>query len=149
MNWELIGTLLGSQTVIEVLRWLKNRKTEGRVAEAHADSEEFTTLSQTNLFLQQQLKEKEERFAQQTELVRNLNTEVIQLTKKKAALELEFERYKANSGLELERVRCNDTACPWRRPPNIYTAPIPGITKEEYHLNRLKNEENRQDNNTL
>lgn len=90
MDWQLIctiiGTVLGGQSVIELLKWFRNRKTEGRIAEAHADSEEFATLSQTNLFLQQQLKDKEERFAEQTNLVRKLNTEVIQITKEKAAI---------------------------------------------------------------
>lgn len=141
MDWQIIGTLLGGQGVIELVKWFKNRKTDSRIAETHADSEEFNTISQTNLFLQQQLKEKEERFAQQTNLVRSLNAEVIELTKEKARIELEFERYKAEAELELERVRCNDLACPWRRPPNTYTGPKPGMEKDEYHKQK-ENESN-------
>ena len=45
MNWEvlitILGTILGSQTVTEIIRWLKNRKTDSRIEEAHADSEEL------------------------------------------------------------------------------------------------------------
>lgn len=142
MNWEVIGTILGSQTLLEFARWIKNRKTEARIAETHADSEEFATISQTNVFLQQQLKEKEERFAEQTKLVRSLNSEVIQITKEKAEVELEFERYKAAKEIELERVRCLDHPCPWRTPPNAFTPPKPGMEKDEYHQTRKQNESN-------
>lgn len=41
-----IGTILGSQAVEEIVRWVKNRKTESRIEEAHADSEEFNTANQ-------------------------------------------------------------------------------------------------------
>lgn len=137
MDWQvictLIGTVLGGQGIIELVKWYRNRNVESRIAETHADSEEFSTISQTNLFLQQQLQEKEERFAKQTDLVRSLNAEVIQLTKEKAEIELTLERYKAEMELELERVRCSDLTCPWRRPPNAYTAPKPGTDKDEYH----------------
>ena len=138
MSWEIIstiiGTILGSQAVAEIVRWVKNRKTDSRIEEAHADSEEFSSLRETIQFLQDQLKGKEERFAEQTSIVRNLNTEVIQLTKEKADVELAYARYKADTELELEKVRCEDTPCPWRRPPNAYTEPKPqGKTKEDYH----------------
>ncbi len=143
MNWEvlitILGTILGSQTVIEIIRWLKNRKTDSRIEEAHADSEEFNGLRETLQFLQDQLKAKEERFACQTDLVRNLNTEVIQLTREKATVELEYARYKADTELELEKVRCEDKPCPWRRPPNAYTELKPqGVTKEEYQNEKNK-----------
>ena len=139
MDWTIIGTIFGGQTIIELVRWWKNRKTDGRIAETNADQAEFATISQTNLFLQQQLQEKEERFAQQTNLVRSLNVEVIQLTKEKAAIEIEFERYKAAAEIELNRVRCDDQPCPWRQPPNAYTKPKPGADKKQYHQNRKEN----------
>ena len=138
MSWEIIstiiGTILGSQAVAEIVRWIKNRKTDSRIEEAHADSEEFNSLRETIQFLQEQLKGKEERFAEQTNIVRNLNTEVIQLTRERADVELAYARYKADAELELEKVRCEDKPCPWRRPPNAYTEPKPqGKTKEDYH----------------
>lgn len=140
MDWQILGTILGAvfggQGLIELLKYFKNRKAESRIAESNADSAEFTTLSQTNLFLQQQLQEKEERFAQQTTVLRAHVTEVIQLTKEKAEVELAYARYKADVELELERVRCNDHVCPWRRPPNALTGPKPGMEKDEYHKNR-------------
>lgn len=141
MSWEIIstiiGTILGSQAVAEIVRWIKNRKTDSRIEEAHADSEEFSSLRETVQFLQEQLKSKEERFAEQTGMVRSLNSEVIQLTKEKAGVELEYARYKADTELELEKVRCEDKPCPWRKPPNTYTEPMPKYkTKEEYHYER-------------
>lgn len=143
MSWEIIstiiGTILGSQAVAEIVRWIKNRKTDSRIEEAHADSEEFNSLRETIQFLQEQLKGKEERFAEQTSIVRNLNTEVIQLTREKADTELAYARYKADTELELEKVRCEDKPCPWRRPPNAYTEPKPqGVTKEEYQNEKNK-----------
>lgn len=149
MTWEIfgtiLGTILGSQTVAEVIRWFKNRKTDSRIEEAHADSEEFNSLREVNLFLQEQCKGKEERFAEQTKIVRALNNEVIQLNKDKAAVELEYAGYKAKMELELEKVRCTDKPCPWRKPPNAYTEPKPqGVTKEDYHY-----EKDKQNNNTL
>ena len=139
MSWEIIstiiGTILGSQAVAEIVRWMKNRKTDSRIEEAHADSEEFNSLRETIQFLQDQLKGKEERFAEQTAI----NTEVIQLTREKADTELAYSRYKADTELELERVRCEDRTCPWRIPPNAYTDQKPfNKTKEDYHNEKDK-----------
>ena len=48
MTWEviatIIGAVLGSQTLVELIRIFRNRKTDGRIEEAHADNEEFRTL---------------------------------------------------------------------------------------------------------
>ena len=42
MSWEIIstiiGTILGSQAVAEIVRWVKNRRTDSRIEEAHADN---------------------------------------------------------------------------------------------------------------
>ena len=114
MDWSLLqvlGTSLGSVVAAlggwEAVRYFLNRKTDGRKAEAEADGVEFDVLKETVEFLQMQLKEKEERFAQQTELVRKLNTEVLELTKDKGRLELELQTY-----------RCVRARCSQREPPN-------------------------------
>ena len=73
------------------------------------DTVEFTVLRQTVEFLQAQLQEKEQRFAQQTELVRNLNAEVLELTKAKGKIELELQTY-----------RCIRKKCGEREPQNGY-----------------------------
>jgi hypothetical protein len=71
--------------------------------------------------LQTQLKEKEERFAEQTNIVRKLNLDIIDLLKDKGAIEV-----------ELVMVRCDDADCPFRQPPNAKTPPKQGLTIEQY-----------------
>lgn len=93
----------------EAIRYLMNRKTNTRKEEAEADSVEFNVLRETTEFLQTQLKEKEERFAEQTGQVMKLNSEILTLTKEKGKLELELQRY-----------RCVVQKCPKREPQNGY-----------------------------
>lgn len=109
---EIIHTLLTAVTVLggwEAVRYLINRKTNRRVEEAKADSAEFSVLKETIDFLQNQLKEKEVRFAEQTELVRQLNGDVLKITNEKAAIELELQKYK-----------CVVPKCVNRQPQNGY-----------------------------
>lgn len=104
---EIIATIVGAVGGWEAIKYVMNRKTNSRVAEAEADTVEFTVLRETVEFLQMQLKEKEERFAQQTDLVRKLNTDILELTKNKGELELKLQRYK-----------CVVPKCPSREPQN-------------------------------
>lgn len=92
-----------------MIKYFINRKSNSRIAEAEADTVEFTVLRQTVEFLQAQLQEKEQRFAQQAELVRNLNAEVLELTKAKGKIELELQTY-----------RCIRKKCGEREPQNGY-----------------------------
>ena len=114
MNVEVLQIIAASFAAVltalggwEAIKYLINRKTNSRKAEAEADSVEFTVLRQTVEFLQTQLQEKEERFAQQTELVRKLNAEVLELTKQKGKIELELQTY-----------RCIHKKCGQREPQN-------------------------------
>lgn len=113
MSWEIIvtilGTILGSQTVTEIVRWFRHKKTDNRIAEAKADASEFTVLRDTIIFLETQLKEKEERFAQQTDLVRKLNSENLNLTSENVML-------KTERGLKL----CERRNCGQREPQSGY-----------------------------
>lgn len=124
--WQLLLTALGTLGGFEFIKWIFNRK---RVARA----DEFKLLSETNVFLQKQLKEKEVRFDEQTQLVRRLNTEVLDLTREKAEMEIGYLKRVATLELELVEVRCNDKPCPFRTPPNAHTPPKKGLTKEQYH----------------
>ena len=114
MNLEVLQIIAASFAAVltalggwEAIKYLINRKSNSRKAEAEADSVEFTVLRQTVEFLQTQLQEKEERFAQQTELVRKLNAEVLELTKDKGKVELELQTY-----------RCIRKKCGQREPQN-------------------------------
>lgn len=92
-----------------MIKYFINRKSNSRIAEAEADTVEFTVLRQTVEFLQAQLQEKEQRFAQQTELLRKANTEILELTKEKGKVELELQTY-----------RCIRKKCGQREPQNGY-----------------------------
>lgn len=93
----------------EALRYLLNRKTNHRKEEAEADNVEFNVLRETTDFLQSQLKAKEERFAEQTDLVRKQNLEILDLIKEKAKLEMDLQKYK-----------CVIKVCAKRDPQNGY-----------------------------
>ena len=105
----IISTLLVSLGGWELIKWLLNRKSNKRMAEAQADDSEFSVLSKTNTFLQEQLAKKEERFAEQTDRIRTLTSENIQLTGRVARLE-------AERSMKLCEVR----NCPNRKPQSGY-----------------------------
>lgn len=102
---SILGTLGGW----EMIKYLLNRKTNTRKAEAEADSSEFTVLRDTVVFLQEQLQKKEERFAEQTDLVRKLTAENLELTRENAML-------KAERSLKL----CERRNCMNREPQSGY-----------------------------
>ena len=110
--YTLINAIVGAATALggwEAVKYLINRKSNNRKAEAEADSVEFSVLKDTTEFLQTQLKAKEERFAEQTEIVRKLNQEVLDLTTAKGKIELELQRY-----------RCVRKLCESREPQKGY-----------------------------
>lgn len=92
---------------LELIRFLLFRRTNARKATAEAATSEFHILQETNQFLQQQLKEKEERFAEQTQIVRKLNQDIIDLLNRNGALEC-----------ELATTRCRVRHCKNRQPQN-------------------------------
>lgn len=95
----IIATLGGWDTIKYFLHRKSNAKkveadaekaiAEADNAEALANQSEFNVLKDTMIFLQTQLKEKEERFANQTDLVRKLNIENLELTRRVTMLEAE------------------------------------------------------------
>ena len=110
--WTVMTSLSAAFAAIggvEVVKFFLSRKQYARKAEAEADSAEFAVLRETVDFLQTQLKEKEERFAEQTRVVRELNVQVLNLTNEKAKVELELQRYK-----------CVRKGCAQREPQNGY-----------------------------
>lgn len=126
MWWESIIAIITALGGIETVKFFLNRKTNSRIALAEAQAAEFHTLQETVVFLQHQLQEKEERFANQTDRLRSTQDDLFK--------EREL-RHKAE--LELALKRCDDQYCPFRRPPNAHTPPHPGVTKEEYHQQKL------------
>lgn len=141
MKWyEILVLILGALGGFEFVKWLWgqffNRKNNARIADSEADASEFHVLQEQVLFMQEQLKEKEVRFAEQTQLVRKLNTEVLDLTTKLAKAEIEHAKKIAEYEILLAQVKCLDKDCPFRLPPNAFTPPKKGLTKEEYVATR-------------
>lgn len=109
---DLITIILSIVTTLggwEAVKYFVNRKTNARISESQADASEFGVLKETTLFLQEQLRDKEVRFAEQTERVRQLTADNLDLTRKCATLETE-------RSLKLCEVRC----CPNRQPQSGY-----------------------------
>ena len=106
---EIIASMITALGGWEALRYLLNRKTNHRKEEAEADNVEFTVLRETTDFLQSQLKAKEERFAEQTDLVRKLTGENLELTRENSMLKIEI-------ALKL----CERRNCAQRQPQSGY-----------------------------
>ena len=102
---SILGTLGGW----EMIKYLLHRKSNTRKAEAEADGSEFTVLRDTVVFLQEQLQKKEERFAEQTDLVRRLTGENLELTRENSMLKIEI-------ALKL----CERRNCAQRQPQSGY-----------------------------
>lgn len=112
----MILTALGSLVGWEGIKWLMTRRSNTRIAVAEADvaevkaeKDEFHHLREMVEWLQERLKQKEERFAEQTQLVRQLQRELLESEKKVAMLETE-------RGMKLCQVR----GCAKREPQSGY-----------------------------
>ena len=73
----------------ELIKYLLNRKQNSRMAEADADYSEFKVMKETIEFLQDQFKQKEERFAETMAQLRDANRQLIEAEKKIGRLEAE------------------------------------------------------------
>lgn len=109
MTTNIIVSIITALGGFELVKYLIMLKYNKRKQEAEADSVEFKTLRETLEFLQSQLKIKEERFAEQTNVLRRLNAEVLDISRQKAAVELDLQRF-----------RCVIKGCQHRTPKNGY-----------------------------
>ncbi|MCD8312953.1 MAG: hypothetical protein LUC24_02175 [Bacteroidales bacterium] len=131
MEWkEIVTALVTVLTALggwEAIKYLINRKSNGRKAKAEAKTAEsdadkgdanayietaaaqFVLLKDVTEFLQSQLKEKEERFKEQTDHVRELNRQL-----------LESQNETAKAKIEAMEMRCEVQKCPNRKPPTGY-----------------------------
>ena len=85
----IIGTIAGTLGGWEAIKYFMNRKANEKKEDNEASHVEFEVLRETVVFLQEQLLKKEERFADQTELVRKLQKENQELSRSVAKLETE------------------------------------------------------------
>lgn len=113
---EVVGGMLTTLGGWEAVKYFVNLKTNRRKAEAEADSVEFSVIKDTVTFLQNQLheqvksdSEKETRFTEQTQRLRDVQDDNYKLLQEKSRLELELQKY-----------RCIRKLCEKREPQNGY-----------------------------
>ena len=93
MDW--MGMLGVAATIVtalggfEFIKWVVARKQGKRVEEASADDSEFSVLRKQIEFLQEQLLKKEERFAAQTDALRDATRKELELTREVTMLKTE------------------------------------------------------------
>lgn len=123
---ELTQTLLviiGSLGGVEFFRWLLTRRANKRQAEATADHAEIQTEEAEFIYLrkriefsEQQLAEKERRFAEQTEVLRTAQRELLEMTVENGKLMAENAALKAERAMKL----CERKGCAQRQPQSGY-----------------------------
>ena len=117
MNWvEVLALVLGSLGGLEFIKWLFTRKSNSRVAEAKADSDEFHYLKERIEFADKQLLEKEQRFHEQTDMVRDLNRQLLEKQTKIGDLKAEKSELLAERRMKL----CEKKGCKYREPQSGY-----------------------------
>lgn len=91
-------------------------------------------LTQLNLELTEHIKDKARKYAEQTEILRKAQADLLKSKEDKMRLVAENGDLK----VELAKKKCEDELCPFRQPPNANTPPRPDMTKEEYHMTAAK-----------
>lgn len=78
---------------------------------------------------QDDLKEWASRYTEQTHLVRKLNADSVEAHNR----EKEHIRRESELELELAKLKCEDTDCPFRKPPTADTPPMPDMARDQFH----------------
>ena len=116
-------TILGALGGFEVVKWAFTRKSNTRVAEAEAEvaetkaeREEFYLLRERLELADQQLLAKEERFHEQTQLVRSLQQQLLDKTIENGQLQSRIAALEAERSMKL----CERRGCAERKPQSGY-----------------------------
>ena len=124
MNWiEIIATVAGAFGGLELFKWLLIRKQSARMAESKADSDEFHYLKERIEFADKQLFDKEQRFGEQTKLVRVLQRQMLELNTQLLDKQVEIGNLQSEvSELRAERKMklCERRGCEKRLPKSGY-----------------------------
>lgn len=109
-DWVILITSLGGiEGVKQLLKWWMNRKNAARIDDTKADREEFELLRDVTSFLEKTLSEKEQRFVEQTERLRQVQADLLAQKEENAQLRIENALTK-----------CEVKKCPNREPPTGY-----------------------------
>lgn len=117
------GGVLTALGVKELVMWLLNRKSNSRIAEANAEKaeldnekDEFHFLRERLEFKDKELMEKEQRFVEQTEIVRGLNRQLLDQTIENGKLQARISALEAERAMKL----CERRGCKERQPQSGY-----------------------------
>lgn len=123
---EMVKTIVTIVTTLggfEGIKWLMNRKSNKAIAEASADTaeikaeeSEFTYLRGRVEFAEQQLLLKEQRFAEQTSVLRDAQRDLLNSTLENGKLQAEIARLNAERAMKL----CERRGCKERMPQSGY-----------------------------
>ena len=105
------------------MKWLLNRKSNERIAQANAENielknevDEFHFLRERLEFKEKEMMEKEKRFVEQTELVRTLNRQLLDQTIENGKLQARISELEAERKMKL----CEKRGCIDRQPQSGY-----------------------------
>ena len=117
------GGMLTAIGVKELIMWWMNRKSNERIAEADAEKaelrnevDEFHFLRERLEFKDKELMEKERRFVEQTEVVRELNRKLLEQTLENGKLQARVAELEAERKMKL----CERRGCMERQPQSGY-----------------------------
>lgn len=118
-----VAALLMALGGLEFLKWLWTRKSKARLAAAEADAaelkasaDEYHLLKERIDNLNEQLANKEQRFDEQTQLLRQTNKELLDEIKQNGLLSAKIAALEAERAMKLCQVR----NCPKREPQSGY-----------------------------
>lgn len=107
----------------EFVKWVFNRKSNKRVAVAEAENkelknerEEFDYIRERLVFKEKEMMEKEQRFAEQTDVVRNLTKQLLDMTLENGQLKARIASLEAERKMKL----CEKRGCLDRQPQSGY-----------------------------
>lgn len=116
-------TMITALGGLEFLKWLWTRKSKARMAAAEADAaelkvekDEFQLIRERLQYSDQQLMEKEQRFNEQTNLLRDTNRQLLEQIKENGLLSAKVASLEAERAMKLCQVRM----CPKREPQSGY-----------------------------
>ena len=118
-----VVSLIAALGGIEFLKWLWTRKSKARMDAAEADAaelkvekDEFQLIRERLQYSDQQLMEKEQRFNEQTNLLRDTNRQLLEQIKENGLLSAKVASLEAERAMKLCQVRM----CPKREPQSGY-----------------------------
>lgn len=120
---QTLIAILGAMGGWELVKWLLTRRANRKIATATADQAEIQTeeaefvyLRKRIEFCEQQMAEKERRFADQTEVLRTAQRELLDMTIENGKLLAEIAALKAERAMKL----CERKGCGQRQPQSGY-----------------------------